>query len=66
MTDEMTRKISDLSDRYGDELNEIMDRCGVNCLPDFPEEAAIAFLKELITRGVLICHELKTILKEND
>lgn len=47
MKTETTKKISAYSNRHGDKLLEIMERCDAVNTPGVPEEDAILYLKEL-------------------
>lgn len=51
-TDDYLSKISKRSDRFGSQLNKLMDFCGVDCLVDVSYDMAKMFYEKIVRENI--------------
>ena len=51
-TDDYLSKISKRSDRFGSQLNKLMDFCGVDCLVDISYDMAKMFYEKMVRENI--------------
>lgn len=51
-TDDYLSKISKRSDRFGSQLNKLMDFCGVDCLVDVSYNMAKMFYEKMVRENI--------------
>lgn len=51
-TDDYLFKISKRSDRFGSQLNKLMDFCGVDCLVDVSYDMAKMFYEKMVRENI--------------
>ena len=51
-TDDYLSEISKRSDRFGSQLNKLMDCCGVNCLVDVSYDMAKMFYEKMVRENI--------------
>jgi hypothetical protein len=51
-TDDYLSKISKRSDRFGSQLNKLMDFCGVDCLVDVSYDMAKMFYEKMVRENI--------------
>ena len=52
ITDDYLSEISKRSNRFGSQLNKLMDFCGVNCLADVSYDMAKMFYEKLVRENI--------------